>query len=816
MKTLGIAAIVVIATVLFGALAFTLYKGKAGDELVLKTIVESGERIVPGMTVVVDSMAAGRVRDVANEYGTIVATLAIENPLTRELLRIGTIRKANSEYVLLSTQSIQPGAPKLKSGDIVRVGGSAIDFIPKLDAGTRQITGVVIAIFFVMVIAWKIFRSFLPIGLSLALALLVGWVGYPFAVPFVDQYAQPALVGIHSSIVTSDQGGAIGLLSQLLSSRPNSSVLAFLLVTLISLPFSSVLIYKVGSIARRGFNFALIGGCLLTTLSVPAPVIAADISYSRSALRQEQADARKSIQQAASLCEAAERLLSANLVREASEKVVEGLFVLDTVDVDFIGYDDRIAALKGSLVVYSRSDEQRKLQGGKKVLDERIKSVRDHASSLQKTATDLNAREANIIAVYLVLSDSYKRRLREGLAEWSVVLNECRQLAGFPLALIRSGVVNVDNVTRCKIGEDDSVILPNGVAVMPDGSLKRTETQVKLTALEQEAEKLRRELEEVRTRQTQTVSAVVSSEPAARNPVTKPRKAVEKPVVKKVEPSAPVPAMAVPQMADSRTNPPLAVAAVPVVIVTPPAQVEPEKNVEIPAKVEIPDRATTPVVAAASPIVMEVKVESAVAETNEAAAKTPLPVAKPRVASVVDTKPEAYAAATPSAKVTKTNGIDKQMIPIAIVAGLIVLAIIGIAIGINRNGQSHEVTIAAQPKGGPFAEHKLVSGRGEHIILGDGEPRIEPTGLNIPVPATISINARGKAEIQPGTATVLLDGKPITGKITMNPGCSIQIKHDDQDEPDAETYSLRFVDPVASVKLQDVEEGELVTITQEK
>lgn len=817
MKALGIAVIVVIATALFGALAFTLYNGgKAGNELVLKTIVEPGERIVPGMAVVVDSMAAGSVRDVANEYGTIVATLAIENPVCQEVLRIGTVRKSSDEYVLLATQEAQPGAPKLKSGDIVRVSGSAIGFVlPKFDDGTRKVVVVGVTAMIVIFIIWKIFRSLLGVGMALLLSLIVAWIAYPLAVPFVDQHLQPVLASIQSAPAETNPDGFAGIQAQLfnvLSSRPNSSIVAFLLLTLGCLPFSAVLIYKVGSLTRRGISSAVAVGSLLAALSVPVSASAADVSYSLNSLRQEQLDARKTIDHSANLCDVAERLLGANLVREASEKVTEALFTLDTMDIRLSGYDDRVQALKASVLSYLRSDEQKKLRGGMKMLNERMREVRDSASDNQKRASELNTKEANMIQVYLVLADSYRRRIREGLNDWVVVQNETRQLSGFPLPLIRSGVVNIDNVTRCRIGEDDSVILPNGVAVMPDGSLKRTETQVKLTELEAEAQKLRRELDDVRKQQTQTVSSVVAPVSVARDSVPKPKKTVTNLAVKKIAPNTPVAAKTVPH-ADSQTNPPLAFASVPVaIIVTTPAQVEPEK------KVETPIRATTPVLAVAPPVVKEASNEPVKVETNQAVAvaETPLSLATPQVERVVATKPQVYATAIPRAMIPKTSGIDKKMIPIAIASGVFALAIIGIALGINHKGQSHEVTIAAQPKGGPFAEHKLVSSRGEQIVLGDGEPRIEPTGLNLPAPATISISARGKAEIQPGTATVLVNGEVITRKTTVNPGSSIQIKRDDQNEPDAETYTLRFVDPVASVKLQDVEEGELVTITQEK
>lgn len=815
MRALGIAVIVVIATAFFGALAYTLYNGgKSGNELVLKTIVEPGERIVPGMGVVVDNMAAGRVRDVANEYGTIIATLAIENQVARQVLRIGTIRKANDEYVLLSTKDVEPGASLLNAGDIVRFGGSTFDFaLPSLDKGTRRIAVIGIALLFIIMVVWKICRSLLPLGLSLTLALLVGWIANPFVIPYVDKYMPQVIRAVETTTTDASAGGLAGLqgkVTQMLSVRPNSNVIAFLLTTMVSLPFCAILISMVGSTARRGISCAMVGGCLLASLAAPTPIMAAEVSYSRKHLQQEQTDARKSIDAAASLCEHADRLVSASLVREASEKLTEALFTLDVADLRLAGYDDRIQALKGAVLSYSRSEEQAKLRGGFKVVNERMRGVRDTASDIQKRATELNAKEANIIQVYLVLADTYRRRIREGLTEWTVVLNETRQLSGFPLGLIRSGVVNVDNVARCRIGDDESVVLPNGVSVMPDGSLKLTETQVKLSNLEVEAEKLRRELDDVRKQQTQVVSRVQTPIIKLRE-VDKPKKVspppgpVQKhPVVGQelVEP--------VPVAQSISTNPPLTVAVLAVTPISVTAPKEPEVREETPANVEILDPPLPSAMKLAAPVTESPVAEQKAVETNQASAEISVP--KP---NILKPKPAASVARTIN-RTTDPEDLEKVLIPIILGVSALIFAIIWLVYLVNRVGRAHEVTISAQHKDGAFAEHKLVSNRGEQIILGDGEPRIEPTGLNQPIPAMISINASGKAVIQPGTATVLLNGKAITGKTTINPGSSIQIKRDDQDEPDPETYTLRIVDPVASVKLQDGDEGELATITQEK
>lgn len=198
------------------------------------------------------------------------------------------------------------------------------------------------------------------------------------------------------------------------------------------------------------------------------------VKYSRNYLRQEQGLVLRCITDADRDCDAASRFLDAGLGPEAGDELVQTLFNLDTADLKMEGELDRIAQLESRPFTYSKTDEQVKMSAECANLRDQIQNDSARAATLSQHC--IQGQTSSALKVYIAKRESYRNRIRNGLSESNIALDECRQLAVFPLALVANGLVNVENMTHCRVATDGTVTLPNGQVLRADGQPKTEST----------------------------------------------------------------------------------------------------------------------------------------------------------------------------------------------------------------------------------------------------------------------------------------------------------------------------------------------------
>jgi hypothetical protein len=241
------------------------------------------------------------------------------------------------------------------------------------------------------------------------------------------------------------------------------------------------------------------------------------VTYTRERLRAEQDQARRSSQEAQRSNDAATRLLEAGLVREAADALVRSTFLGDLAEVSLDGYLDRVGQLKGSLA-YSKTEEQKRLAASHTTLRQQVRTVQERAAGLRDRCKSASTASSAVLQAFLVKRENFRTRMRLGLSEPNVALDECRRLAAFPLALVANGVINGENVSRCRLNPDGSVALPDGQTIYPDGfptgetSAAREKTAAELAQMRQEQERLHEELSRLRSAKETTPTIVVTNE----------------------------------------------------------------------------------------------------------------------------------------------------------------------------------------------------------------------------------------------------------------------------------------------------------------
>ena len=198
------------------------------------------------------------------------------------------------------------------------------------------------------------------------------------------------------------------------------------------------------------------------------------VKYSRNFLRQEQGLVLRCITDSDRDCDAASRYLDAGLGPEAGDELVQALFNLAVADLKLEGELDRIAQLESRPFTYSKTDEQVKMLAGCANLRDRIQNDLARAATLSQHC--IQGRTSSALKVYIAKRESYRNRIRNGFLESNIALDECRQLAVFPLALVANGLVNFENMSRCRVATDGTVTLPNGQVLRADDQPKTEST----------------------------------------------------------------------------------------------------------------------------------------------------------------------------------------------------------------------------------------------------------------------------------------------------------------------------------------------------
>ncbi len=261
---------------------------------------------------------------------------------------------------------------------------------------------------------------------------------------------------------------------------------------------------------------------MLFIASTAAAAGSTGITYTRERLRAEQDLARRYCSEGQLCNDAATRLLEAGLVREAAEALVRSTFLVDLADVSLEGHSGRVGQLKGSLA-YSKAEEQNRLGTSHTALRQQVGTAQERAARLRDRCKSASIPSAVVLQVFLVKRENFRTRMRLGMSEPNLALDECRRLAVFPLALVAAGLVNGDNATGCRLRPDGSVVLPDGQTVYPDASTEAStrareeKAGVDLARMRAEKEQLQGEVLRLRGAREGPRAVVDTGEPRTTN-----------------------------------------------------------------------------------------------------------------------------------------------------------------------------------------------------------------------------------------------------------------------------------------------------------
>lgn len=208
--------------------------------LVLKTPLEPGEKVAKGDAVLVDGVAAGRVKSVVADGGQRVAVLAVTDEAgARQKMRAGVVRVIQNGQIDLRTDGVATDSAQLPSGSLIPTKSKAAFVVGKI--ANKQI-GLVILLAVVgialLVILFRSAKGAVVVLVALLLAVATGWVLHPYAVPWVELAYRSASVADKSQVAQADQTqdqnstgqGVAGLerrAVEILNHRPDARLVAF-------------------------------------------------------------------------------------------------------------------------------------------------------------------------------------------------------------------------------------------------------------------------------------------------------------------------------------------------------------------------------------------------------------------------------------------------------------------------------------------------------------------------------------------------------------------------------------------------------------
>lgn len=214
--------------------------------LVLKTPLEPGEKVAKGDAVLVDGVAAGRVKSVVADGGQRVAVLAVTDEVgARQKMRAGVVRVIQNGQIDLRTDGVATDSAPLPSGSLIPAKSKAAFVVGKI--ANKQI-GLVILLAVVgialLVILLRSAKGAVVVLLALLLAVATGWVLHPHAVPWVEQVYHSIPVADESGTSKVDQTpdqnstgqGVAGLerrAVEVLNHRPDARLVAFTAISVL-------------------------------------------------------------------------------------------------------------------------------------------------------------------------------------------------------------------------------------------------------------------------------------------------------------------------------------------------------------------------------------------------------------------------------------------------------------------------------------------------------------------------------------------------------------------------------------------------------
>ena len=219
--------------------------------LVLKTPLETDEKIAKDDIVFVDGKAAGHVKKVVDEGGQRMAVLAItDQSVAKEKMRVGVVRVLENGRLSLRTDETDAQSPLLTSGAIVPA-MSRTGFTMRHLASNKVFMATLVG-FAVIVLASFCFRRLARVWLLLLALVLSGWSAW-LALPWASDAVTRiyALLPQANTTVSADapQSGSIkSTLLQFMHNPPSPEIVAYCSVFLLAFIVLSVCVF--GSMKR--------------------------------------------------------------------------------------------------------------------------------------------------------------------------------------------------------------------------------------------------------------------------------------------------------------------------------------------------------------------------------------------------------------------------------------------------------------------------------------------------------------------------------------------------------------------------------------
>ncbi len=201
---------------------------------VLKTPLESDEKISMGDIVLVDGASAGAVTRVATASGQRTAELAITDEGMKSKLRVGIVRLREDGRISLRTDAVDAQSPPLATGAVIPLVSKPALAIRQFRTG-RMLPGVLVGLAIVLV-ALLLFRR-LARGWMLLLTLLlsgaVAWVALPWTTGAVAKVYSliPSATG---GTDTAQKTGLAQAVSRFIANPPDAQAVAYAAVFVIA------------------------------------------------------------------------------------------------------------------------------------------------------------------------------------------------------------------------------------------------------------------------------------------------------------------------------------------------------------------------------------------------------------------------------------------------------------------------------------------------------------------------------------------------------------------------------------------------------
>lgn len=224
------------------ALASAILFTGCNRAVVLKTHLESEEKLSKGDTVLVDGAVAGTVKKVAFDGDRRIAEFAITDEAVKSKLRVGLVRLREDGRVSLRTDTVDDQAPLLVNGGVVPL-VSKTGFAIRRFTSPRVVPGLLVGLAVVLV-ALLLFRRFTRGWIVLLTLLLSGAVAWA-ALPWMTG----AVMEVYSLVpARADGSGAAHLtgipqsLSRYIENPPDPQAVAYASVFLLAFIILSVVL----------------------------------------------------------------------------------------------------------------------------------------------------------------------------------------------------------------------------------------------------------------------------------------------------------------------------------------------------------------------------------------------------------------------------------------------------------------------------------------------------------------------------------------------------------------------------------------------